>query len=285
MTAAAVIVLAAVSVAVALSVRPPAKSTRLTPLERHEVANRIAAASWVSHQVSRDALIACDRQMCAALVQQGYPAAELHVLGKAASYPLTSNLVVETQAVRSLFGTSLASSFAPTVLTTFGTGTAEISIRVMTTNAAGYNRALAADLQSRQKNAAELLGGNQITASAQAKAEMLAGDVDSRLLVAIAGLAVNHPVDIVGFGNIATGASPDVPLRYADLALSVPAAHLSPQTYYHAIVVALGKLQAPYKPAAYATVKIPGGQSVLRIQVAAPSPLGLLGPAPSNPPG
>jgi hypothetical protein len=56
-------------------------------------------------------------------------------------------LVVETAAVRALFGSSLDTEWAPAVLAAFGSGEAEITVRVVAANgAAAYLAALATDL-------------------------------------------------------------------------------------------------------------------------------------------
>ena len=74
------------------------------------------------------------------------PAGELRVLGPASAYPLKSAVVVETAAVRDLFGTSLSSLYAPAVLATFSSGDLRTSVRVIAPGgAAAYRKELAAD--------------------------------------------------------------------------------------------------------------------------------------------
>ena len=119
------------------------------------------------------------------------------------------------------------------------------------------------------------MGVNLIALSGTARAQLTAGQVDSRLMAAIIGMAATEPVDIVEFGNIGPGGDPDMPLRYADLAVNDPAAHLASPAYVQSILTELGTFPAVYHPARTATVVLPGGQTVLRIEFTAPTPLGL----------
>lgn len=89
-----------------------------------------------------------------------------------------------------------------------------------------------------------LLKYPQITVSATARSQLAAGRVDSRLLLALALLAGREPVDIVRFGNPGPGAGPGVPLRFADLAEGVPAAHLGRTAYARAVWAVLSGVDA-----------------------------------------
>jgi hypothetical protein len=109
-----------------------------------------------------------------------------------------------------------------------------------------------------------------------AKSQLVAGQVDSRLLLALALLAGSLPVDIVRFGNLGPGASPGVPLRFADLAESVPAAHMDSAAYARAAWAVLGGVDARVRPARAVSGPVQG-QAVLRVEFAAPSPLGKSG--------
>ena len=289
----ALVVIAAGSLAAALITSYAAKSPgpgdaasaalnsrELAALNRRALAARDLAATWVVQQVSHTAVVSCDPKMCAALASARFPPRNLRVLGSASSYPRTSAVVVETAAVRAQFGSSLDAEWAPAVLAAFGSGEAEITIRVIAANgAAAYLAALATDLTERKAAGAELLQGNRITVSATARKQLAAGKVDSRLLLAIAALATNEPIDIVRFGNIGPGGSADLPLRLAYLAESGQAARMTSSAYVRSIVADLGKVPAPANSANTGTVSFPCGQTVLRIKFTAPSPLGLLGPA------
>ena len=254
-------------------------SRELASLNRQALATRDLAAMWVVQQVSHTAVVSCDPKMCAALASARFPRRNLRVLGSASSYPRTSAVVVETAAVRAQFGSILDTEWAPAILAAFGSGEAEITIRVIAANgAAAYLAALATDLTERKARGAELLQANGITVSATARKQLAAGQVDSRLLLAIAALATDEPIDIVRFGNIGRGGAADLPLRVAYLAESGQAAHMTSSAYVRSIGADLGKVPAPANAASIGTVPFPGAQTVLRIEFTAPSPLGLLGP-------
>jgi len=242
------------------------------------VAVRDQAAAWVAQQVSPDVSVSCDPAMCQALTAHGFPSDDLLVLGPTSPDPVNPGIVVETAVVQGLFGSSLATAWAPAVLASFGSGTAQITVRVIAPHgAASYQTALGTDLAGRKSVGTSLLHDNRIMVSAIARRQLAAGQVDSRLLLAIASLAVGRPIDIVQFGNTGPGAGPGIPLRYADLAEAGQAAHLERAAYVQAMLASLNKVAARYRPARMMTVVLPGGQAVLRIEVTAPSPLGLLG--------
>jgi hypothetical protein len=259
---------------------PPAPPAPPAPTLQGQEA---AAASWITQQVSHGAVVSCDRAMCSALAAAGFPRSNLRVVGPTAPYPapypLTSAVVVVTPAIQGFYGNSLTSNWAPAVLATFGSGDTLITVRVVAPKgAATYRSALNADLSDRKAFGTSLLGLNIMALSGTARAQLAAGQVDPRLMLAIANLAAKESVDIVEFGNIGPGGDADLPLRYADLAANDPAAHLADAAYLQSIRTDLGTVPAVYRPARTATVVLPGGQTVLRIEFTAPSPLGLFGP-------
>ena len=273
-----VIVAGALGIAVSLYyVRAPADIPAAA--QRQELMSRDQAATWVAQQVSHSAIVACDQQMCAALAADRFPSRNLRVLGPTTPYPVTSAVVVVTAVVRHTFGTSF-SDWAPAVLAAFGSGSAEVSVRVVAPHgAAAYKTAASADLAARETSGRALLGVPDVVTSATARKQLTAGQVDSRLLLAIAGLAADHAIDIVDFGNIAPGQDPDIPLRFADLAVNdQAAAPLGSSAYVRSVVADLGAVSMQFRPASTETVVLPSGQKVLRVQFTAPSPLGLLGP-------
>ena len=249
--------------------------------ERADAVARRVAAIWVTQQVSRGAVVSCDPLMCAALSARGFPSRDVRVLGPTSSYPVTSAVVIVTQVVRDLFGSSLSSDYAPAVLAAFGSGQATITVRVIAPHGAGaYWNQIGADQGERRQTGGYLLKITAIMVSAEARRQMLAGQPDSRLLLAIASLASKEPIDIVDFGNLAPDGDPSIPLRYADLTESDQAAHLDRSAYLRALRAGLASSE--YRPTTIVSVRLPSGQSVLRIEFAAPSPPGLLGPQPSS---
>jgi len=232
------------------------------------------AAAWVAQQVSHGVVVGCDRVMCAALTAHGFPAPDLLVLGPASPSPVTAAVVVETAAVRGLFGTSLGLAWAPAVLASFGSGPAVITVRVTAPHgAAAYQTALAADLAARMTAGAALLRDRRIIVPAPAAAQLSMGQVDSRLLRALTALARHQPARIVDFGNIGSGASAGVPLRFADLAETDQAARLAGAAYVRSVRGYLSTVNARFRPARTTTVVLPDGQAVLRVEFTAPSPL------------
>jgi hypothetical protein len=207
--------------------------------------------------------------MCAALARHGIAAGNLLVLGPGAGDPLGSDLVLETAAVRGIFGGRLASVYAPEVLASFGAGPARIDVRVVAPDgAAAYRTALAADLRARQAAGAQLLRDPRITVTSSARAELAAGQVDARLLMILAALAASEPVRVTGFGDRGPGASASLPLRTA--VITAPAA-----TARRMLAFARAQ-RSPYLPAHAGLAPGPAGESVLTVEFGAPAPLGLL---------
>lgn len=251
---------------------------------------RTQAAAWVAGQVSPDVTVSCDAVMCAALKAHGFPSGKLIMLGPASPDPVPSDLVVETTTVRALFGSSLAKAWAPAVLASFGSGPGVITVRVVAPHgAAAYQTSLNADLAGRKKSGAALLNDSRITVSATARSQLAAGQVDWRLLAALAALAGHQPVDIVQFGSLGPGASPGVPLRFADLAESVPAAHMNAAAYMRAAWAVLSRADSRIRPARAVSGTLQHQavsgtvqrQAVLRVEFTGPSPLGKSGPGSS----
>ncbi len=239
-------------------------------------AARQRAAAWVAGQDSPDAIVACDPAMCAALEAHGVPAGRLLALTPARSDPLGSDLVVATAAVRGQFEARLAGVYAPVTLASFGSGTARIDVRVVAPDgAAAYWAALAADVRARASAGAQLLRNRSIHVSAAARAALADGEVDPRLLVALATLAHLHPLDIAGFSRPSPGASVGVPLRSADIAGAAPPGSRHPASL-HSLMVILQAQRSPYLPSSLEIVQITPGGAVLRIGYPVPSPLGLL---------
>jgi hypothetical protein len=235
-------------------------------------AARLQAAAWVAAQVSRSAVVACDPAMCAALQGRGFPAGNLMTIGPGTSDPLGSTVIVATAAVRSQFGGRLESVYAPTVIASFGTGSAQVDVRVYATGGGpAYLAALRADQQTRQDLGRVLLRNSRVRATPAARAELAAGQVDTRLLATIATLAGGGPVSVVAFSDSGPGASPGAPLRAAELA-SPPGAKSG---YLRSLLALLRAQQAPYLATSLSLARA-DGQEVIQIEFAAPSPLGLV---------
>jgi hypothetical protein len=233
------------------------------------------AASWIVRHVSPGAIVACDPVMCNVLQARRFPAGSLLTLGPSAGDPLGSAVVVATAAVRSQFGSRLTSEYAPVAIASFGSGTARVEVLVTAADGArAYLRALHADLRARQLDGRQLLRGGGIKWSAPARAALVAGRVDTRLLITLAAMAAQGPVDVLAFGGAAPGASPGVPLRTAELA---GPAGPSGRSYVRSVLAFLRVQRAPYLASSMTTARLASGRTALFVGFAAPSPLGLLG--------
>jgi len=250
---------------------------------RADAVTRNLAAAWVARQVSRTAVVSCDPVMCGALKSHGVPASDLDWLEPNTTSPLASAVIVATAAVRAQFGSLLSSVYAPGVIARFGSGQLQINIREIAPHgAAAYRSALHADLIDRKASGAGLLDSSRIAATVTARRQLTAGQVDSRLIIMMAGLAAAHPVDIVAFGNVGAGGDPAMPLRFAEVTQAGGGHSAATRSASHAFLrsaVAFVRGQPARLGVAQAqAVRLAGGLTVLRIQFGAPSPLGLLGP-------
>ncbi len=273
--------LAAYAVTTAVLSRHPATAPPGSPgsaVAGGAAAVRGRAAVWVAGQVSRGAIVACDPAMCSVLQSRGLPAADMLVLRPGASDPLGSDVVVATAAVRSELGGRLGSVYAPVVIASFGSGSERIDVRAVAPDgAAAYRAAFGSDWAARRAVGAQLLRNPRVDASAAARDELVAGRVDPRLLDTLAALATLHPVRVVAFGDSPPGSTAGVPLRAADLAGASGGTAASGVAGLRSMLAFLHAQRPPYLPAQADIIQPAGGEPVLRIEFAAPSPLGLLG--------
>ena len=232
------------------------------------VMNREHAAAWVARQVSPATMVSCDPVTCVLVESHGFPASHVRALGTGQGNPLVSELVVATPAVRHQFGGQLASIYAPGVLATFGSGREQISIRIVAPHgAAAYRTALHADLQNRRMSGTGLSGSNRIQAPGTARNQLAAGQVNSRLMITLALMASLHPVDLMAFGD----GGPDpaaAPFRSAELSLTGAAQK-------RLVLGFLSQQRPPYAPAHVTTRQDGLDRTILDMQFAAPSPVGL----------
>lgn len=235
-------------------------------------ADRHSAAVWIAQQVSPAVIVSCDPEMCSELQASGFPSAQLTVLPPTASDPLGSAVVVATPAIRSQFGTRLASVYAPLVMASFGTGTGRVEVRAVAPDgSAAFEATLASARIARITAGKQLLGNKHVQASAAARAALLAGQVDPRLLITLSALAAQLPVRLVIFGDPSPGASPDVPLRGAEIGAAASAG-------LSAMLTFLTAQRPPYQPAVARIVKNADGQSVVTVRFDALGLMGLPGP-------
>jgi hypothetical protein len=238
---------------------------------------REQAAGWVAAQVSPAVTVSCDRTTCQALRAHGFPASSLLELRPGQADPLRSRILVLTAAVRRVLKGRFLATYAPAAVAGFGSGSARISIRLIAPHgAAAYSSSLRADLQARRAAGASLLENQQISVSAVARSQLARGQIDSRLLAIIASLAARRMVVVVSFGDLAPGASPGTPFRSADLAAPGTPAGPDAASQVQRMAAFARAQQAPYLAANIQRVRLATGRICLRIEFAAPSPLGLL---------
>ena len=214
--------------------------------------------------------IGCDPLMCAALGAHGVAASRLLPLGPAASSAPGADVIAASPLSR----TGLSQE-APALLARFGSGRSLLEVRAASPGgAARYQAALAADVAARRSAGAQLLHSRRIEVGAPGTGLVQAGQVDSRLLIMLAVLASQRSWRVIAFGD----ASPGVPLIAAPFRQVIITGAGGPDGA-GGLAAALALLHAqrpPYQAAQVATVQLADGQAGLRIDFAAPSPLGLL---------
>ena len=89
----------------------------------------------------------------------------------------------------------------------------------------------------------------------------------------IATMVQSHPVRIVGFGGWSPGGGPASLLRWVDVARVNGGAHLTRASYLSWMQSLIHAQRAEYRPARSQQVTSPVGQTVVRIEYLAPSPL------------
>jgi hypothetical protein len=223
-------------------------------------ANRARAAAWIAEQVSPGVMISCDPAMCGLVQKSGFPAARLKALPPAARGPLGPSVIVATPTIRKQFGARLASTYAPLVIAGFGTGAERVDVRVVAPDGAAALRSrLAAEHTGLVYAGTQLLSNRDIQFSPAARAALLTGQGDSRLLAMLSVLASEMPIRLVSFGDLSPGASSAVPLREAEVGAASPGGLLAILAFLHA-------QQAPYRPAVAAIIHSTGGQSLVTVR-------------------
>jgi hypothetical protein len=95
--------------------------------------------------------------------------------------------------------------------------------------------------------------------------------VDSRLLATLAALASQYEFRVAAFGD----ASPGVQVLFRDVTIT-PEDTRDAAGSLAAVMTLVNEQHPPYLPAHATIIRTPAGQAALRIEFAAPSPLGLL---------
>ena len=239
--------------------RAPAETGHRMPL-----AAQAKAVGWVVGQVSNAAMVGCDPVMCAALQAQGVPAGRLVPLQPGSAGLPRADVVVTSASA----GRQFADRYAPALIASFGLGMSRIEVRATEPGgAAAYRAALRADLAARKSAGAQLLRNRHLRFTPPGAAQLLAGQVDSRLLATLAAVSSQYQFRVTAFGDAAPGAQ--APFRQ----MTISGDRMAD------LAAALAMVRAqnpPYRPAHAAIVRPDTSQTALSVEFAAPSPLGLL---------
>lgn len=257
-------VLAATGVAAGVvAVTRPGSAPAPTPAA---VANQAQAAAWVALQVSPGTMVSCDPATCGQLRRSGFPATRLMTLSPATPDPLGSAVVVATPAVRSQFGAQLASVYAPLVIAGFGSGANRVEVRAVAPDGpAAFETELRAQHASLSLAGQQLLRNRTVQASPAARADLLAGRVDPRLLANLSVLSSQLTIKVVAFDGTPPGASSAVP----QCGVQLGAATAQERS---AIVAFLRAQRGAYRPALVATTVDGQDQPVVTARFDVPAP-------------
>ena len=234
-------------------------------------AARQRASAWIDREVASNIVVACDLEMCTELQRSGFPATRLLPLQPSAPDPLGAQLVVATPVIRNQFGTRLASVYAPLVIASFGSGAERVDVRYIAPDGSkAFEAQLAAYRQNRIAAGRQLLTNTHVQASASARQQLAAGQVDPRLLVTLSTLADLMPLKLIAFEDLSPGASADVPLRGAEIGAAAPAG-------LPAMAAFMRAQQGEFAPAVARITQDAGGRHVFIVRYDAPGPMGLEG--------
>lgn len=134
------------------------------------------AASWIRTQLDPDAIIQVDPLSRAALARNGVDPARL----------TTADVVGDE--VEFLLG-PLDSNIELPMVAQFGIGASALGLRLAVADPAAFNEALVVDAAARASFGAALASNPNVTLGPAASAALRAGEVDARLMVALAGAA------------------------------------------------------------------------------------------------
>jgi hypothetical protein len=234
-------------------------------------AARSQAATWMTQQVTASDVIACDPLMCSTLQADGVAGSRLMAVQPTTPDPLGADVVAATSTIRSQFGSRLVSEYAPELIASFGTGASKIDIRAVANyGAAAFEAKEQADLAARKSAGAQLLKNN-FHVTTQGAGQIRAGQVDSRVLVTLAALLSQRPLQVSSFGDTGPGA----PVLYRQVTL-VNAPGQTGTSALNADLKQVKTQSSSFLPAQAQIVHLANGQSALRIEFGAPDQPGLL---------
>jgi hypothetical protein len=237
-----------------------------------------SAATWIIQQVDTSDSVACDAQMCTALTAAGFPAAREVQVGTTTQSLSAAQVVVVTPQLRRYLravNSRLNRYVAPPALASFG----GISVHAVAPNGATtYETQLSQDIRARLQAGVHLLDSNGVTATPSARNALTAGQVDSRILLLLQAVSDHEPVHILEFSDSGPEASPGVPFRVVDLAITGPGVGQNAAQYIATLrATLLAHANFPKWTTAHRE-QMPDGQFAAQITYSAPSPLNELTP-------
>jgi hypothetical protein len=243
------------------------KPTARTGGPQLAAAARQQAAAWITREVAPDISVGCDPVMCNDLQRSGLPAGRQLPLPPSAADPLGAPLVVATPVIRNQFGTRLVTVYAPLVIASFGSGANRVDVRYLPPDGSKtFEAQLSTYRQNRVTAGRQLLANNHIQASPAVRRELIAGQVDPRLLVTLSTLAGLMPLQLIAFDDPSPGASADVPLRGAEIGAAASAG-------LPAMVAFMRAQQGQYAPAVARITQNASGRHVFTVRYDAPGPM------------
>jgi hypothetical protein len=263
--------------AAALKTTPPIPShprhhvQRITPAQAGTTADEQAAAAWIVAQIAPGTAIACDPVMSSVLRRAGLPAARELALSPASGLPVGPGLVVATSAARAEFGSQLTAA-APEVVASFGRGAQIVEVRVLGWTPAAFRSAARAAIAANKKAAAKLARNRRLHLAGSARAQLLSGLVDERLVVLLGRLVAARPVYVSAFGNADPGDAWPAELRSVSISRLVHGTGRRRVSDVRAVLRLLHGQRPPYR-AIVQELHGPAGRVTLTIGFPAPSPL------------
>ncbi|MGO8958767.1 MAG: hypothetical protein ACLQFR_15560 [Streptosporangiaceae bacterium] len=250
-----------------------------SPAQVEASLNTRSAAAWIAANVSARTVVGCDQVTCADLAAAGFRA-DAELTGQGALNQLDTDqavglrgsmtLIVATPAVRAKYGAQLAAR-APVMIASFGSGQNSVQVRQFVPGGtAGYQREARSALAARRKAGRSLAGNRRLFAHGAARLALTSGLVDPRLIAAIRAIARHYPVHLARFGTGGPLAGRWAPLRMAEIGGFT--AHGRRGGDLSAIMKLLRGQPAADRPQLVIT-KLPGGATMLKIEVLAPTPL------------
>lgn len=238
---------------------------------------RTAAARWIATEVQPGTKMACEKAMCADLRNSGVSAADLVELAGDSTQLGDAQLVVSSSGVRKRFGPALDFTTAPDVLGIFGAGASRVEVRQRSTHRrATHDKIKAREQKARQKAGLQLLDLPHVHTSSNAMHDLADGEVDSRLVFALARLAHAHTIDVSAFGDRGPFTGIDIPERAADIDQIDGSAAIDDNPSMAGALRIVRAQHGTYRLSGARLIASGASGGVLRLSVTAPTPDGLL---------